>query len=989
MASIHETAYPRIKSMPSTKDLIEVYTPSLEERQWAEQNTRQDFSNFVLLVQLKVVQRLGYFLRIREIPEPILRHVANLLEFAHFSEVLHGYDSSGSRQRHLKLIRQHLGITPVGDETLAYVRQVALEAAATKEEHADIINIILEKLTQERFELPAFSTLVREAQSARAAINRQCFEVVTGSLNEAARAAIDKILSTDATGQCSVWNALKQEPKQPTVIHVRDFIRHLRWLQQLDRPLPERVPIPPAKIKRFVTEARALNITNMNELAPTKRYTLAALLIRAQTSKALDDIAEIVIRIVQKLHNDANDALRQHQLDRASHLDALVAVLRDMVSAYQSPGSKEERFEAIESVLADESSSILQQCEAHMAYANRNYLPFMLPLYRSKRAVLFNGLEALELCSITSDQTTLEALAFVFSHRASHRAWLAPPADAALDLRWIPERWQKMALRRDKRTGMSLLNRRYFELCVFTQVAQELKSGDLFIAGSEHYADFRDQLISWETYEDQAVEYSGLVGIETDPKKLIAELKVGLETVASATDQSFPDNDQLRIENGEPIIRKRPKKSIPAGLEQIESALDEHLPQTNILDVLIDTEKWLTLSRRFKPLSGHQTKLQDHQACFIATLFCYGCNLGPTQTARSIQGFNRRQLSWLNLRHVTEEKLDEAIVKVVNAYNAFELPKHWGSGSSASADGTKWDIYEQNLLSEYHIRYAGHGGLGYYHLSDTYIALFSHFIPCGVYEAVYILDGLLKNRSEIQPDTLHGDTHSQSETVFGLAYLLGIKLMPRIRGIKQLKFYRSHKGILYEHIDALFSDTLRWDLIEKYVPDLLRIALSIKAGQITPSTILRRLGTYSRKNKLYLALRELGRVIRTEFLLQYITEAELRQMIQAATCKSEEFNGFIQWVLFGGDGVIAENLRHEQRKIIKYNHLVANLLILHNVATLTKTLGELMRQGYAINDEILAKLSPFRRGHINRFGAYVMNMEREVEPLEFTIPRPS
>jgi TnpA family transposase len=140
--------------------------------------------------------------------------------------------------------------------------------------------------------------------------------------------------------------------------------------------------------------------------------------------------------------------------------------------------------------------------------------------------------------------------------------------------------------------------------------------------------------------------------------------------------------------------------------------------------------------------------------------------------------------------------------------------------------------------------------------------------------------------------------------------------MPRIRGIKHLKFYRPSKDVAYSHIDTLFSESIRSDLIERHLPDLLRIAVSIKNGRIAPSTILRRLGTYSRKNKLYLALRELGRVVRTVFLLQYISEADLRQMIQAATCKSEEFNGFVQWVLFGGDGVIAENLRHEQRKII-------------------------------------------------------------------------
>src|SRR5258708_17720470 len=82
------------------------------------------------------------------------------------------------------------------------------------------------------------------------------------------------------------------------------------------------------------------------------------------------------------------------------------------------------------------------------------------------------------------------------------------------------------------------------------------------------------------------------------------------------------------------------------------------------------------------------------------------------------------------------------------------------------------------------------GGIGYYHVSDTYIALFSHFIPCGVWEAVYILDGLLKNKSDIQPDTVHADTQGQSTPVFGLAYLLGIDLMPRIRNWKALTLFR-------------------------------------------------------------------------------------------------------------------------------------------------------------------------------------------------------
>ena len=83
------------------------------------------------------------------------------------------------------------------------------------------------------------------------------------------------------------------------------------------------------------------------------------------------------------------------------------------------------------------------------------------------------------------------------------------------------------------------------------------------------------------------------------------------------------------------------------------------------------------------------------------------------------------------------------------------------------------------------------------------------------------------------------------------------------------------------------------------------------------STLLRKLGTYSRKNRLYLAFRELGRVVRTAFLLQYLSDADLRQTIHAATNKSEAFNRFIRWVFFGGEGLIASNNRTIQRKRIK------------------------------------------------------------------------
>jgi TnpA family transposase len=230
----------------------------------------------------------------------------------------------------------------------------------------------------------------------------------------------------------------------------------------------------------------------------------------------------------------------------------------------------------------------------------------------------------------------------------------------------------------------------------------------------------------------------------------------------------------------------------------------------------------------------------------------------------------------------------------------------------------------------------------------------------------------------MHPDTLHADTQGQSAPVCGLASLLGINLMPRIRTWKDLKFFRPHPTAGYAHLEELFAEPIDWGLILTHLPDMLRVALSIKAGCLMASTILRKLGTASRKNKLYFAFRELGRGVRTGFLLQSLSDPDLRALIQAATNKSEAFNNFIKWLAFGGAGVIAENDREEQRKIITYSHVVANCLIFHNVQAQPRVLSQLLMEGLHFADATIARLSPYLTAHVNRFGAYSLNLSREV-----------
>ncbi|MCK4870523.1 MAG: Tn3 family transposase [Gammaproteobacteria bacterium] len=104
-----------------------------------------------------------------------------------------------------------------------------------------------------------------------------------------------------------------------------------------------------------------------------------------------------------------------------------------------------------------------------------------------------------------------------------------------------------------------------------------------------------------------------------------------------------------------------------------------------------------------------------------------------------------------------------------------------------------------------------------------------------------------------------------------------------------------------------------------------------------------------------------------------------------ATCKSEEFNQFIGWIRFGGGGVVSDNMRSNQHKIIRFNHLLANMLIFHNVVYQTKAVNKLRGQGMAIPDEILAGISPYWTEHLNRFGTFQLDMQKIVEEIEYDL----
>ena len=228
MPSVSDSAYPRLKN-PSIKDLAEIYTPNEAELTFSRERTRQPVQRVALLLRLKTFQKLGYFVRYPEIHGQIVHHIAICAGVSDVPESIAIYDDIDVFRRHTSLVLQFLGVTAYGPAARQVVVDTCRQASLTRDDLPDIINMAIEELIRQRYELPAFSTLLRIARTSRSLANRGYQTQFCESLNEVTRQRLLTVLSRPDNASRGLWDQVKREPKRPTVMQMKDLLHHLRW----------------------------------------------------------------------------------------------------------------------------------------------------------------------------------------------------------------------------------------------------------------------------------------------------------------------------------------------------------------------------------------------------------------------------------------------------------------------------------------------------------------------------------------------------------------------------------------------------------------------------------------------------------------------------------------------------------------------------------------------------------------------------------------
>jgi TnpA family transposase len=532
-----------------------------------------------------------------------------------------------------------------------------------------------------------------------------------------------------------------------------------------------------------------------------------------------------------------------------------------------------------------------------------------------------------------------------------------------------------------------------YKALLFIHISDGIKSGIVNLKYSYKYKSFEEYLIPKDEYQAKKSELLKHNELEHlgDLEKFILPINQKLESNFRSTNEKIINELNFHIKlNGDSFSLLTPK--LEKSDEQLEHTISKYFPQAefiSVIDLLHSVQQQTNFLDSFKHYSLQNTKIKKLDANLLfASIVGYGCNISLSKMAKISKGISENELDTATTWYFSENNTMEANDKIVEFIESLEISKILRSNNQfnhTSSDGQKFNIKSSidSTNAGYSFKYFGtaKGVSVYTFIDESHKLFYSTVINVNERESGYVIDGLMHN-DVVKSDIHSTDTHGFSEVIFGLTHLLGFSFAPRIKNFKDQQLYGIHtpKHYTQKEYPLIPKRKINFEIIKDNWDDILRFILTIKSRKTTASQLLKRLTSYSKHHKLYTAIKEFGKIIKTDFLLTYIDDVELRQRIEKQLNKVEASNRFSRAVFFGNNAEFIFASQEEQNIANNCKRLIQNAVILWNYLYINKKLQEAKSQSQ--KDEIIEALknsSIVHWSHINFYGTYdFTNMDKKV-----------
>jgi len=577
----------------------------------------------------------------------------------------------------------------------------------------------------------------------------------------------------------------------------------------------------------------------------------------------------------------------------------------------------------------------------------------------------------------------IEALALVQRYADTRVRYIPANEDVPIE-GVVRPLWRDAVVDTDP-NGRPRVDRITYEICALEALRDQLRCKEVWVAGADRYRNPDEDVPA--DFAARREEHYAALDMPRDPGAFIAGLQDEMRTALSRFDRGLPHNPDVRISRKAGgwihLTPLQPKPS-PANIEALKAAVAAEWPMTGLLDMVKEADLRLGFTDRLRSPTAYEAL--DRTVLRPRLLLCLnglGTNAGLKRMASAQHGASYRDLLYVRRRYITAEQLREVIAVVTNARLRVRDPLIWGEGTNACASDSKhFGAWDQNLTTQWHVRYGGRGVMIYWHIERKSLGIHSQLKSPSSSEVASMIQGVLRHCTELELDQQYVDSHGQSTVAFAFTKLLGFQLLPRLKRIGKQRLYRPDTGQPDAHpnLQLILTRPIDWELIRQQYDEMVKYATALRLGTAEAEAILRRFTRENTQHPTYKALMELGKAVKTVFLARYLHDRALRAEINDGLNVVEQWNSANDFIFFARRGEVSSN-RHEDQELSMLSlHLLQNCMVYVNTLMVQKVLARPEWKGRLTARDLHA-LTPLFWTHVNPYGRFDLDMRTRITAL--------
>ena len=918
-----------------------------------------------LAIQLCLMSHPGRAWRHGEtLPAPFVTFVAE--QVAVPSNALADYmQRDTTRREHATEAQRHLGLHPANRQDRRAALKTAIAAAASTDKGQPIAEAIIAAFAERHALLPAADTLDRIGRAGRAVARKHMEVALLDGFTSEGLARLDGLLVVDPSIRLTRFAWLRALPEAPSEKNLLALLDRLTFVRSLGLDPKRRGRIHPDRWDQLVREGAVTPSWLAEDFSASRRQSLIAAQLIELTSKLTDATITMFCRLIARLFTKTKVRQERRHLDARQETARLLRMFGDTLRALATAKeSGEDALKVLNREIGwDHLAKARTDVEALIVTAEAEPLLGAAERYSCVRRYAPEFIEAFSFRSAQTQYLLLKAIEFLQKLNRDNRHGLPPKSP----LTHLTRKARKLIA--DNRNR----ERHLWEIATLASLRDGLRSGDIWVEGGRTYCRLEDQLMPSPAFSARKEAGDLRLGVPHDADVWIAEKQRELDFKLKKLNYQARTGklEGVRLVNDVLSIAKQRTKVPKTKVDAAKWLILDRMPQINITDLLVEVNTWTNFAHLFTHLrTGDEVR---HTPALLAAILGDGTNLGAKRMADASAGLSERQITWARLFHIRPETYKSALAAIIDVHLAHPFAKLWGNGKTSSSDGQFFRAGGRGAKrSEVNAHYGGDPGSKFYTwVSDQYGHF--HILPMGATEeeSVYVLDGLYGHESRIDIDEHYVDTGGASDHLFSLFAIGGKRSAPRLRDLADWRLHSFEGMDAYPTIKHhVAGDRIDTAAIRAGWNEALRAGVSIIDRLVAPSALLKKLAALPKTNTLSRALREIGRIERTLFMIEWYSSPALRDRCRAGLNKGEAGNKLTRAVFFHERGEIRDGSFESQAFRASGLNLVVSAIVLWNTVYMSRVIESVRAEGHELPDDIIRHISPQIWEHINLTGIY-------------------